>query len=49
MDINPLAISGGTIAALDARTVIDRFIGVSRSISPSCYYTYPTRYVCRGN
>src|SRR3990170_7416599 len=46
MDINPLAISGQTISALDARTVID--IDALESHSPYHHLVitpYPTRYV----
>ncbi|MEK6713395.1 MAG: bifunctional acetate--CoA ligase family protein/GNAT family N-acetyltransferase [Nitrospirota bacterium] len=46
MDINPLAISGGTIAALDARTVIDKDSLESAAPYPHLVITpYPTRYV----
>ncbi|MCC7203203.1 MAG: bifunctional acetate--CoA ligase family protein/GNAT family N-acetyltransferase [Nitrospirae bacterium] len=46
MDINPLAISGSSISALDARTIIDKdAIGSASPYQHLVITPYPTRYV----
>ncbi len=46
IDVNPLAISGGIVTALDARIIVDKnYIAADRSTYPHLIITpYPTKY-----